>query len=182
LQLSWVPVLVKGLYQTEWNAVSTHISHRRIYLFSTRCSVGSCGVLCMRNINCKPHWLVICYLSRIFLIVNVMYNFERMSRYILYEVEANHHLISIRLYFILTILITEDGSRSTSLIPSHFIEVPELSQEGSYICVLGISNLHISTIFLLNAGTFPTVWYIFFDHFIIGNKKKPAELQLYRQV
>jgi hypothetical protein len=28
---------------------------------------------------------------------------ERMSRYILSEVETSHHLISIRLYFILTI-------------------------------------------------------------------------------
>jgi hypothetical protein len=28
-----------------------------------------------------------------------------------------------------------------SLTPSLFIEVPELSQEGSFICVLGISNL-----------------------------------------
>jgi hypothetical protein len=46
----------------------------------------------------------------------------------------------------------------TSLTPSLFIEVPELSREGSFICVLGISNLDISTIFLLNAGTFPTVW------------------------
>ena len=45
----------------------------------------------------------------------------------------------------------------TSLTPSLFIEVPELSQEGSFICVLGISNLHISTIFLLNVGTVPTV-------------------------
>jgi hypothetical protein len=35
-----------------------------------------------------------------------MYKFERMSRYILNEVETSHHLI--RLYFILTILITED--------------------------------------------------------------------------
>jgi hypothetical protein len=26
--------------------------------------VGS--LLCMRNINCKPHWLAICCLSRIF--------------------------------------------------------------------------------------------------------------------
>jgi ABC-type anion transport system duplicated permease subunit len=43
--------------------------------------------------------------------------------------------------------------------------------------VLGISNLHISTIFLLNAGTVPTVCYIFF-YFIIGYEKKPAELQL----
>ena len=43
--------------------------------------------------------------------------------------------------------------------------------------VLGISNLHISTIFLLNAGTVPTVCYIFF-YFIIGYEKNPAELQL----
>jgi hypothetical protein len=33
---------------------------------------------------------------------------ERMSRYILNEVETSRHLISIRLYFILKILITED--------------------------------------------------------------------------
>jgi hypothetical protein len=33
---------------------------------------------------------------------------ERMSRYILNEVETSRHLISIRLFFILTILITED--------------------------------------------------------------------------
>jgi hypothetical protein len=32
----------------------------------------------------------------------------RMSRYILNEVETSHHLLLIRLYFILTILITED--------------------------------------------------------------------------
>jgi hypothetical protein len=38
-----------------------------------------------------------------------MYKFEIMSRYILNEVEASNHLISNRLYFILTILITEDG-------------------------------------------------------------------------
>jgi hypothetical protein len=37
-----------------------------------------------------------------------MYKFERMSRYILNEVETSHNLILIRLYFILTILITED--------------------------------------------------------------------------
>ena len=68
----------------------------------------------------------------------------------------------------------------TNLIPSLFIEVPELRQEGSFICVLGISNLHISTIFLLNAGTVPTVCYIFF-HFNIGYEKKPAELQLLKK-
>jgi hypothetical protein len=33
--------------------------------------------------------------------------------------------------------------------------------------LIGIDNLHISTIILLNAGTVPTVWYIFF-YFIIG--------------
>ena len=46
--------------------------------------------------------------------------------------------------------------------------------------MLGISNLHISTIFLLNAGTVPTVCYIFF-HFIIGYEKNPAELQLLKK-
>jgi hypothetical protein len=39
-----------------------------------------------------------------------------------------------------------------------------------FICVLGISNLHISSIFLLNARTVSTVWYIFF-HFIISYEK-----------
>ena len=47
--------------------------------------------------------------------------------------------------------------------------------------MLGISNLHISTIFLLNVGTVPTVWCIFF-HFIIGYEKKPAELQLLKKI
>jgi ABC-type anion transport system duplicated permease subunit len=46
--------------------------------------------------------------------------------------------------------------------------------------LIGIANLHISTIFLLNAGTVPTVWYIFF-HFIIGYEKKTAELQLLKK-
>jgi ABC-type anion transport system duplicated permease subunit len=38
----------------------------------------------------------------------------------------------------------------------------------------------ISTTFLLNVGTVPTVWYIFF-HFIIGYEKKTAELQLLKK-
>ena len=37
-----------------------------------------------------------------------MYKFERISRCIINEVETGHRLISIRLYFILAILITED--------------------------------------------------------------------------
>jgi hypothetical protein len=42
-----------------------------------------------------------------------MYKHEHISRRILNEVETSHHLISIRLYFILTILITEDGSQAS---------------------------------------------------------------------
>jgi hypothetical protein len=59
----------------------------------------------------------------------------------------------------------------TSLTPSLFIEVPELSQEGPFIEFTYFYD------FLLNAGTVPTVWYIFF-HFIIGYEKNPTELQL----
>ena len=40
--------------------------------------------------------------------MNVMHKYKRMLRYILNEVETSHDLILIRLYFILTILITED--------------------------------------------------------------------------
>ena len=35
---------------TVYNA---HLNHRRIFIFSTPCGVGS--LLCMRNTNCKPH-------------------------------------------------------------------------------------------------------------------------------
>ena len=67
--IHFFPILFKGLYQTELysftcNAVSMHLNHRKIFLFSTRCGVGS--LLCMRNINCKLHWLATCCLSRIF--------------------------------------------------------------------------------------------------------------------
>ena len=37
-----------------------------------------------------------------------MYKYESLLRYILNEVETSHDLMLIRLYFILTILITED--------------------------------------------------------------------------
>jgi hypothetical protein len=51
---------------------------------------------------------------------------ERMSRYFLNEVETSHHLISIRLYFILTILITEDDHNHFFLLkdfikPNHTV-------------------------------------------------------------
>ena len=80
----------------------------------------------------------------------------------------------------LLFLLNKRNLLYTNLTPSLFIKVSELSQEGSFICVLGISNLHISTIFLLNAGTVPTVCYIFF-HFIIGYEKTPAELRLLKK-
>ena len=61
----------------------------------------------------------------------------------------------------------------TSLTPSLFTEVAVLSEESerSYKCVLGISNLLISTIFLLNFFNFSDDVRLFF-HFIIGWKKK----------
>jgi hypothetical protein len=56
--------LSKRIIQFTCNAVNTHLNHRRIFLFSTPCGVGS--LLCMRNINYRPHWLAMCCLSRIF--------------------------------------------------------------------------------------------------------------------
>ena len=49
-----------------------------------------------------------------------MYKLERVSMFILNEVEASHILISIRLYFILTILITEDGPQTSILSDCNF--------------------------------------------------------------
>jgi ABC-type anion transport system duplicated permease subunit len=55
----------------------------------------------------------------------------------------------------------------TSLTPSLFIKPGAVM----YICV---RRIYLSTIFLLNVGTGPTVWY-FFLHFIIGCEKKPND-------
>jgi hypothetical protein len=49
-----------------------------------------------------------------------MYKLERISMFILNEVETSHILISIRLYFILTILITEDGPQPSILSDCNF--------------------------------------------------------------
>ena len=69
---------------------------------------------------------------------------------------------------------------SNSLTPSLFTEGPVLSQESeqSCICVLGISNLPISTIFLLNFWNFSDS-VIFFLNFIIGCEKRI--MMMYRQ-
>ena len=56
----------------------------------------------------------------------------------------------------------------TSLTPPCFIEVSVSNQESEWlcICVLGVSSLPIYTIFLLNFGNVPTVWYGFLFHLI----------------
>ena len=81
---------------------------------------------------------------------------------------------------ILVILKTMVSYNPTSLTPSLFTEVPVLSQESerSCICVLGISNLPISTIFLLNFWNFSDS-VIFKKKIIIGCEKRI--MMLYRQ-
>ena len=56
----------------------------------------------------------------------------------------------------------------TSLTPSLFTEmsIPSQASEWSYICVLRISILPVSLIFLLDFGTVPTVWYFIIFFFI----------------
>ena len=49
-----------------------------------------------------------------------MYKLQRISMFILNEVETSHILISIRLYFILTILITEDGLQPSIMSDCNF--------------------------------------------------------------
>ena len=48
------------------------------------------------------------------------------------------------------------------------------------MCVRDIEFTYLYD-FLLNAGTVPTVCYVFF-HFIIGYEKNPAELQLLKKI
>jgi hypothetical protein len=73
---------------------------------------------------------------------------------------------------ILVFLKTMASYNPTSLTLSLFTEVPVLRQESerSCICVLVISNLPISTIFLLNFWNFSDS-VIFCFHFIIVKKE-----------
>jgi len=48
-----------------------------------------------------------------------------------------------------------------------------LTSELSFICVLGILNLPLSTIFLLDFGAVPTVWYFLFLFYCIGQDIDP---------
>ena len=68
---------------------------------------------------------------------------------------------------ILVFLKTMASYNPTSLAPSLFTEVPVLSKESerSCICVLGISNLPISTIFLLNFWNFFDSMIFFFSFY-----------------
>ena len=81
---------------------------------------------------------------------------------------------------ILVFLKTMASYNPTSLTPSPFTEVPVLSQESerSCICVLVISNLLISTIFLLTFWNFSDS-VICFLKFIIGCEKRI--MMMYRQ-
>ena len=112
------------------------------------------------------------------------------TKFRIYQVRCTCYLSSIFFFFldrqfrgdvaILVFFKTMTSYNPTSLTPSLFTEVPELSQESeqSCICVLGISNLPISTIFLLNFWNFSDS-VIFFFHCIIGCEKRT--IMMYRQ-
>jgi hypothetical protein len=57
----------------------------------------------------------------------------------------------------------------SSLTPPLLIEmtVPSQEIEQSCICVLGVSILFLSTIFLLHFRTVTTVWYFLFFYYIL---------------
>jgi hypothetical protein len=71
--------------------------------------------------------------------------------------EANNCTFMIILCFFFG-LRKEDLAHNISSSPPPFIEVPVPSQrsKGSYICVLGVSTLLLSTIFLLDFGNVPS--------------------------
>ena len=55
------------------------------------------------------------------------------------------------------LVLPRSSSPENGHLRKNFISSVNGRFQGSFICVLGISNLHISTIFLLNDGTVPTV-------------------------
>ena len=62
------------------------------------------------------------------------------------------------------------GHIKTSLTPSHFTEgsVPSQVGEQSHICVLVVSILPLSTIFLLYFGIITTVVFLFFISLVVN--------------
>jgi hypothetical protein len=76
-------------------------------LWQTNNSTPNKLLLSESAVSCLLRVRSVSFTSRAKEIMNVMYEYKyyRMSRYTLNEVETSHHLILIRLYFILTILI-----------------------------------------------------------------------------
>jgi hypothetical protein len=56
----------------------------------------------------------------------------------------------------------------SSLTSPVFIEVCRQVNKQSFICMLGVSILSLSTIIIFDFGIVPTAWYFFF-HFILLN-------------
>ena len=143
------------------NAVSTYLNHIRLFLFFIRWGEGlgwfikyinlSCfhvgrkSLLYIRNINCE----FIKYDAHVTCLVYYGFFLDRQFRG---DVA------------ILVFLKTMASYNPPILTPSLFTEVPVLSQESerSCICVLGILNLPISTIFLLNFWNFSDDVILFF--------------------
>ena len=77
-----------------------------------------------------------------------------------------HNLNKIAEYFtVKSVFIVGKDYGCCNLTLPLFIEVPVPSRESEWsyitICVLGVSILPLSVIFLLNFGTVSTVWYFF---------------------
>ena len=85
----------------------------------------------------------------------------------------NDHIISLK---------GEIWAHKTSLTQPLSTEVPVLSQENeqSCICVLMVSISSLSTIFLLDFGTVPTVWFLFVFFFILLVKMSSKSRSSYK--
>ena len=77
-----------------------------------------------------------------------------MSRCTLNEVETRHHLISIRLYFILTILITEDDRNHRFFNDCNFSSADRRSKR-QIIIFLFITYYNMKTKKVTTVGTVP---------------------------
>jgi len=53
-------------------------------------------------------------------------------------------------------------AQKTSLTPPLFLHVPGQESERSSLCLLEVSMLTLSRMFLLDFGNVSTVWYLFF--------------------
>lgn len=90
--------------------------------------------------------------------------------FLCYNWDRNGALISLK---IVISVRGEVRGHKTSLTQPLFIEVPLPSQgrEWSYICVLGVSSLHLSTIVFI--GSYNVVLFVFHFIFIKDHLDKP---------